>query len=56
MLKYPAGGGKAEVLDIPEDQKARAEEMLNNLIESAAENNETIMESFFENGTLTPMN
>lgn len=53
MLKYPAGGGKAEVLDIPADQKDKAEKMLNSLIESAAENDETIMESFFENGTLT---
>ncbi|KAF0201346.1 MAG: elongation factor [Bacteroidetes bacterium] len=54
MLKYPAGGGKAEVLDIPADQKDKAAEMLSSLIESAAENDETIMESFFENGTLTP--
>ncbi|MDY0103474.1 MAG: elongation factor G [Lentimicrobium sp.] len=54
MLKYPAGGGKAEVLDIPAEHKSKAEEMLNELIESAAENDETIMEAFFENGTLTP--
>lgn len=54
MLKYPAGGGKAEVLDIPAEHKAKAEEMLNNLIESAAENDEAIMDAFFENGTLTP--
>jgi len=54
MLKYPAGGGKAEVLDIPADQKDKAEEMLNNLIESAAENDEALMEKFFENGTLSP--
>ena len=54
MLKYDATGGKAQVLDIPDDQKAKAEEMLNNLIENAAENDETLMESFFENGTLTP--
>lgn len=54
MFKYPAGGGKAEVLDIPADQKEKAEKMLNELIEAAAENDEAIMESFFENGTLTP--
>ena len=53
MLKYPAGGGKAEVLDIPADQKDKAEEMLNSLIETAAENDEALMEAFFENGTLT---
>ncbi|MBW6492308.1 MAG: elongation factor G [Lentimicrobium sp.] len=54
MFKYPAGGGKAEILDIPADQKDKAEEMFNNLVESAAENDETIMEAFFENGTLSP--
>lgn len=54
MLKYPTGGGKAEVLEIPAEHKGKAEEMLNELIESAAENDETIMEAFFENGTLTP--
>ncbi len=53
MLKYPNGGGKAEVLDIPADHKDKAEEMLNSLIETAAENDENLMESFFENGTLT---
>ncbi len=53
MLKYPEGGGKAEVLDIPADHKDKAEEMLNTLIEAAAESDETLMESFFENGTLT---
>lgn len=54
MLKYPSGGGKAEVLDIPADQKEKAEEILNSLVEAAAENDEALMESFFENGTLTP--
>lgn len=53
MLKYPSGGGKAEVLDIPADQKDKAEEMTNELIEAAAENDESLMETFFENGTLT---
>ena len=54
MFKYPAGGGKAEVLDIPADQKDKAAEMLNELIEAAAENDEALMESFFANETLTP--
>jgi len=53
MLKYPAGGGKAEVLDIPADEKDKAEEMHAALIESAAENDEALMEKFFEAGTLT---
>ncbi len=53
MFKYPAGGGKAEVLDIPADQKDKAADMLNELIEAAAENDEALMESFFENETPT---
>ncbi len=53
MLKYPDNGGKPEVLDIPADQQAKAEEMHNTLIEKAAESDETLMEAFFENGTLT---
>lgn len=54
MFKYPAGGGKAEVLEIPADQKDKAADMLNELIEAAAENDEALMESFFEHETLTP--
>lgn len=53
MLKYPSGGGKAEVLDIPAEEKDKAEELLNALIESAAENDEALMEKFFDAGTLS---
>ncbi|MFP4366653.1 MAG: elongation factor G [Bacteroidales bacterium] len=52
MYKYPAEGGKAEVTEIPADQSARAEELRNELIEAAAENDETLMETFFDKGTL----
>lgn len=52
MLKYPKGGGKPEVLDIPADQKEQAEELHNELVEKAAENNEGLMEVFFEKETL----
>lgn len=53
MLKYPANGGKAEVLDIPAGEKDKAAEMHNALIEAAAENDEALMEKFFDIGTLT---
>ncbi len=53
MLKFSAGTGKFEILDIPEDEKAKAEELQAKLIESAAEGDDKLMEAFFENGTLT---
>lgn len=53
MLKYPAKGGKPELLDIPEEHKDRAEELHNELVEKAAENDEGLMELFFENDSLT---
>jgi elongation factor G len=53
MIKYPAGGGKAEVLDIPAAEQDKAAEMHAALIESAAENDEALMEKFFDAGTLT---
>ena len=52
MLKYPKGGGKPEIVDIPADQKDQAEEWHNELVEKAAETNESLMELFFEKGTL----
>ncbi len=53
LLKYSADGGKPEVLDIPADQMEQAEELRNELIEKAAENDESLMELFFENDTLS---
>jgi elongation factor G len=53
LLKYPAEGGKPQVLDIPAEHKDRAEELHNQLVERAAESNESLMETFFEKGTLT---
>ena len=52
MIRY-GDGGKAEILDIPASEKDKAEELQSALIESAAENDEALMELFFENGTLT---
>ena len=53
MYKYPQDGGIPEELDIPDAEQAKAEELQGELIEAAAENDEALMELFFENGTLT---
>lgn len=53
LYKYPAEGGKPEVLDIPADQKSHADELRTNLMEAAAENDEKLMEIFFDKGELT---
>jgi elongation factor G len=50
--KFGPEGGKPEKLEIPEDQKERAEELHNILVEKAAENDEELMEMYFEKGTL----
>lgn len=54
LYKYPTDGGNAEVLDIPAEEKDKAEELQAALIESAAEGDEALMEKFFEEGTLSP--
>jgi elongation factor G len=51
-FKYPADGGKPEIIDIPVDQMDRATELKNELVEKAAENDEGLMELFFEKETL----
>ena len=50
--KFGPEGGKPEKLEIPEDQKALADQLHNELVEKAAENDEELMELFFEKGTL----
>ncbi|HYV94859.1 MAG TPA: elongation factor G [Chitinophagales bacterium] len=52
MYKFGANGGKPEKLPIPDSEKARAEELHNQLVEIAAENDEKLMELYFEKGTL----
>ena len=54
MYKYPADGGKAEILDIPDNEKDRATEYHTELVEKAAEAEESLMEIFFENESLSP--
>ncbi|MGI9546849.1 MAG: elongation factor G [Flavobacteriaceae bacterium] len=50
--KFSPQGGKPEKLEIPEDQKERADVLHNELVEKAAENDEELLELFFEKGTL----
>jgi len=52
MYVFPKEGGKPEKKDIPAEHKSRADEMHNALVEAAAENDEGLMEKYFENGTL----
>ncbi|MEG1729191.1 MAG: elongation factor G [Bacteroidaceae bacterium] len=55
MKKYSWGpeGGKPTIEEIPEDEKEKATAMHKVLVEAAAENDETLMEKFFENEALT---
>jgi len=53
MLKYAKEGGKAEILDIPADQADKASELHGLLVEKAAESDESLMELFFANDTLS---
>jgi elongation factor G len=54
LYKFPKEGGKPQILDIPTDQKDQADELHAALIERAAESDESLMEQFFANDTLTP--
>ena len=53
MLRYSKDGGVAEVMDIPSEHSARAEELHAALVEKAAESDESLMELFFSNDTLS---
>ncbi|MGI9541738.1 MAG: elongation factor G [Cyclobacteriaceae bacterium] len=53
MYKFPAGGGKPEKLPIPDEEKEKAEQLHNELVEKAAENDEGLMELYFDKGTLS---
>jgi elongation factor G len=52
MYRFPPEGGKPEKLPIPASEKERAEKLHNDLVEKAAENDEKLMEKYFEKGTL----
>lgn len=53
MYVFPEEGGKPEKKEIPEDFLEQAKEMHNAIVEAAAENDEELMELYFEKGTLS---
>jgi elongation factor G len=53
MYRWKPEGGVPEILDIPASEMAKAEELHNALVEAAAENDEALMEKFFDRGSLT---
>ena len=53
MYVFPPNGGKPEKKEIPASERERALAMHNALVEAAAEEDEGLMERFFEEGTLS---
>lgn len=53
MYKFKGDTGEREELDIPADEMDKASDFHNKLIEAAAENDESLMEKFFDQGTLS---
>jgi elongation factor G len=53
MYQWKPEGGTPEILDIPASELSKAEELHNALVEAAAENDEALMEKFFDQGSLT---
>ncbi|MBQ9253380.1 MAG: elongation factor G [Bacteroidales bacterium] len=52
MYKYPKGGGKPEIVDIPDAEKSKAEDLRMKLVENAATGDDALMEKYFEEGDL----
>lgn len=53
MYRWKPEGGVPDVLEIPEEEKEKAQDLNQKLVESAAEHEESLMEKFFDQGTLT---
>ncbi|VBB44851.1 Translation elongation factor G [uncultured Paludibacter sp.] len=53
MYKFKPGAITPEVLDIPAEEKDKADELYQVLLEAAAENDEGLMEKYFDQGSLT---
>lgn len=52
MYKFKDAGGKPEKLAIPEEERAKADELHKELIEAVASNDESLMEKYFDKGEL----
>lgn len=53
MYTFKDEGGKPDKSPIPEDVKERADQLHNTIVEAAAENDEGLMEAYFEKGSLS---
>ena len=53
MYRFKGDSGEREELPIPDEEMERARELNKALVEAAAENDEALMELYFEKGTLT---
>ncbi|MDL2224080.1 elongation factor G [Bacteroidales bacterium OttesenSCG-928-M06] len=53
MYQWKPEGGAPDILDIPASEMDKAQELHNALVEAAAENDEGLMEKFFDQGSLT---
>lgn len=53
MYVFPPSGGKPEKKPIPDSEMEKAKQMHNVLVEAAAENDDGLMDKFFEQGTLS---
>lgn len=53
MYKWSKDGGEPEIVDIPESEIDKATGLHQELVESAAENDESLMEIYFEKESLT---
>lgn len=52
MYQFKDEGGKPEKMPIPEEEKAKAEQLHRELIEAIASNDESLMEKYFDKGEL----
>ena len=52
MYQFKSNGGKPKKLPIPKEETERANQLHNELVEKAAENDEALMELYFDKGTL----
>ncbi|MCG8373241.1 MAG: elongation factor G [Balneolales bacterium] len=52
MYEFPEGGGKPDKLPIPDSEQERAAQLHQELVEVIAENDETLMDIYFEHGEL----
>jgi elongation factor G len=53
MYVFPSGGGKPIKEQIPVNELEKAKDLHNTIVEAAAENDETLMDRYFELGTLS---